>query len=116
MCRHVEIPGGGFAIVCGERKPRRCACGATSSKLCDYPLGDGAAGSKTCDAPICATCATHVEPDTDYCRVHAQLVRGAAERSAEAQAVKPALVAPKPLALVPVFGDPRWIKIKRGRR
>ena len=77
-CATMKIPGGGFAIVCGLPKPKRCVyCGRPSTKLCDYPL-EGQKKGKTCDRPMCDKCATHVEPDTDYCWPHAQKVKAAA--------------------------------------
>lgn len=79
------MPGGGTAIVCGPRSGRikRCVhCGGVSSKLCDGPRADNS--KRTCDRPLCTRCATHVEPNLDFCRAH----RGAAETAA-AQAVLP---------------------------
>ncbi len=63
------------AIVCSRTTRKSCKyCGKAANKLCDYPLR-GAKAGKTCDVPMCPTCATHVPPDTDYCRAHAELVK-----------------------------------------
>ena len=106
MCRHVELPGGGFAIVCGRgTRQKRCThCGRPSDKLCDFPLSGKLAG-KTCDRPICQKCAMHVDPDLDYCRPHAEMIERDGMPAAEKQAAMPK----------PVFGDPGWIKAKGGR-
>lgn len=105
-CDHVDLPGGGHAIICGRRAPvKRCVhCGRPSSRLCDYPL-TGAKAGKTCDRPICAGCTTHIPPDTDYCRTHAELIEREGKTLAEVQAEMPR----------PVFGDPGWIKAKGGK-
>ena len=36
-CRTVNLPGGGYAIVCGrgERPKQCCICGRAGGKLCD---------------------------------------------------------------------------------
>ena len=67
-CEHVTLPSGGFAIVCGTRPRRRCACGRLAPLLCDWkaPTKTG-----TCDDPICARCATSPAPDKDLCPKHA---------------------------------------------
>ena len=74
-CRYVHLPGGGYAIVCGRgQHSKPCdICHRPGGKLCDYPLR-GAKQSKTCDRSLCAACAVHVEPDTDYCPSHARMV------------------------------------------
>lgn len=75
VCKTMNLPGGGFAIVCGLPKPKACIhCGKPSSKLCDFPLTGAKVGS-TCDRPLCIRCATHVDPDTDYCQQHARIVK-----------------------------------------
>jgi hypothetical protein len=63
----------GNMVICsrGSRKPCRY-CGRASSKLCDHKL-TGAKAGQTCDIPMCATCATHVEPDLDFCKPHAEI-------------------------------------------
>ena len=65
----------GKAIVCsrGGRRTAPCAyCGRPQDVLCDFPLTAARAG-QTCDKPMCKACATHVEPDEDYCRAHAKM-------------------------------------------
>jgi hypothetical protein len=73
-CKHIDLPGGGSAIVCSrETRMRRCSVCKRSTRdyrLCDYPI----AGERTCDRVLCAACAAHVEPDTDYCPDHAALL------------------------------------------
>lgn len=55
------------AIVCSRPRQKRCVyCGKPSDKLCDGEIG----GGKTCDKPMCGGCAFHVEPDSDYCKMH----------------------------------------------
>jgi hypothetical protein len=105
-CNHIDLPGGGFAIVCGRgSRQRLCThCGKPSDKLCDYPLR-GAKEGQTCSRPVCQKCATHVEPDTDFCRTHAEMIEREGRTPAEVQAAMPK----------PVFGDPGWIKAKSGR-
>jgi hypothetical protein len=79
-CRSVPFPGGGYAIVCGvcgvpKTRPRACSvCGRKTRdvKLCDFPVSAG----QTCDAVLCPGCASHREPDTDYCPLHAAAVGG----------------------------------------
>ena len=69
VCRTVDLPGGGRAIVCGPRQRRQCSvagCGAWSTAECDWPMGKG----RTCDAHLCARHAVHLEPDVDYCAHH----------------------------------------------
>lgn len=72
MCERVELPGGGFAIICGgrHRRPSTCIhCPRPSEVLCDHRNGDG----QTCDAPLCRTCALHVGKHRDYCKHHAKV-------------------------------------------
>jgi hypothetical protein len=64
----------GNMIICSRSSLGKCHyCGRPQQKLCDYPLSGEKAG-KTCDIPMCERCATHVPPDTDYCRVHAKMI------------------------------------------
>jgi len=65
----------GNAIICSRRSaPKRCEfCGRPGGKLCDYKL-TGAKEGKTCDRSLCAKCAVHVHPDTDYCPTHARML------------------------------------------
>lgn len=75
-CSVIRLPGGGTAIIKHSKRPTKpcavCARGR-GEKLCDFPLTGGKAG-KTCNRPLCDRCATHVEPDTDYCPTHARMV------------------------------------------
>lgn len=74
VCRRLDLPGGGFAIVCGPDRRRKCrACGAKADPiiLCDWKL-TGAKAGKTCDAPSCRSCATSVGDDKDLCPPHAR--------------------------------------------
>jgi len=70
----VDLPGGGYAIVCTRgRRPITCSvCGKRGDKLCDFPL-TGVKAGKTCDRGLCQKCAVHVEPDIDYCPAHARM-------------------------------------------
>jgi hypothetical protein len=61
----------GFICTPRERSKPCKYCGRPSSKLCDYPLR-GAKAGKTCDIPMCDRCATHIDPDSDYCKAHAE--------------------------------------------
>jgi hypothetical protein len=80
-CDRFQTPGGGYAIVCrgGRRpQPKPCkACGAPSTRLCDFPLKGKKAG-KTCSAPICDRCRTAFGDEIDYCPPHAKLAAAAA--------------------------------------
>lgn len=68
VCRTIPNEGG-FAIVCGPRRPRRrCACGNWATKECDFPAPRRK--SKTCDKPLCDRCAVRVGPDKDECPGH----------------------------------------------
>jgi RNA polymerase subunit RPABC4/transcription elongation factor Spt4 len=62
----------GFICMGGPRRKACVHCGRLSDKLCDFPLS-GAKAGQTCDRPICTHCATHIPPDTDYCRQHAEM-------------------------------------------
>jgi hypothetical protein len=54
-------------FMCTRGRSKPCAtCGRPSTKLCDFPLGNG----KTCDAAICDGCATGVGMGLDYCPKH----------------------------------------------
>ena len=69
-CNHVNLPDGGYAIVC-SRGGRSKVCSVCKrqtrdAKLCDFPVGPG----KTCDRVLCPACATHKDPDIDYCPEH----------------------------------------------
>lgn len=76
-CEFVDIPDGGRAVVCSDRKRVRCAyCQAWSTKLCDGPPREGSR-KKTCDRPLCPAHAVHVAgKDIDFCPEHAGLAGG----------------------------------------
>lgn len=74
----IPLPGGGF--ICGVRRPKEkpcSACGAPSTRLCDFPL-KGKLTGKTCSKPICDRCAAAFGDDVDYCPPHARLAAAAA--------------------------------------
>jgi hypothetical protein len=72
----VDLGNVGFAIVCGRGQRKLCSiCGRPGGKLCD-PAQGGKAG-QTCDRSLCARCAVHRAPDTDYCPAHARMIEGA---------------------------------------
>jgi hypothetical protein len=78
-CKVVNLGGGGVAIVrMGKERSRKCSvCGrlVRDPKLCDFPVGRARTGAvNTCDRALCATCARHVDPDTDYCPQHAAML------------------------------------------
>jgi hypothetical protein len=62
-----------FIRTSGQRMKPCKYCGAPGEKLCDYPLRGPKAG-QTCDAPMCAKCAYHVPPNSDYCRLHRKML------------------------------------------
>lgn len=71
-CARIKLPNGGSAIICGlPRSTKRCACGALSTLLCDFPVRrDGK--TRTCDQPICEAHATTVGNNVHYCQKHAK--------------------------------------------
>lgn len=70
-CEHVQLPGGGSAIVCSSRRRARCKeCGRPADLLCDWKVPGKRSG--TCDAPICGRCTTKPAADKDLCPTHAQ--------------------------------------------
>lgn len=77
-CERVELklPDGEVmrAIVCSRgRRRKKCACGATSTKLCDFPKGM----KSTCSAHLCDACTSSFGTNRDLCPAHAQAVRDA---------------------------------------
>ena len=72
-CKIVRLANGFTAIVkVAPERARKCSVCRRLAKefvLCDFPAG----GSKTCSAVLCKACATHKEPDTDYCPAHAAM-------------------------------------------
>lgn len=94
-CEVIRLPGGATAIVRRpKQRPRRCSVckmKVHNFVLCDFveraayselPAGvllhawnpttsELTHPAKTCDVALCRSCAVHVEPDTDYCPLHA---------------------------------------------
>lgn len=69
MCERIEIPGGGFAFICGGRgRHKFCECGRSAVALCDWKVPDRKSG--TCDAPICEKHRVTVAPGKDLCVFH----------------------------------------------
>jgi hypothetical protein len=68
-CRWYRLPNGTVVhLNVGRTRSKRCStCGEPADKLCDHVIAEG----KTCDAAICAHCALHREPDSDFCKEHA---------------------------------------------
>jgi hypothetical protein len=71
-CSKVNLPGGGYAIICGLPKPKVCHyCHKPSDVLCDYPITPRKGKPHTCDRPCCRSHAKNVGEDKDYCVTHA---------------------------------------------
>ena len=70
-CRHIALPNGASAIVCGSRlHHRQCSgCGKPADLLCDWKVKSRRSG--TCDKPICAACTYSPAPEKDLCPRHA---------------------------------------------
>jgi hypothetical protein len=69
-CKWVKLPDGNTAILTGNfPRPKDCACGKPSTRLCDWIIGRG----RTCDAPLCDACTSSPAKDKDLCKRHAQL-------------------------------------------
>jgi hypothetical protein len=68
-CTPVSLPGGGAAIVCNDRRRRRCKCGRPATLLCDWKVPTKKSG--TCDKPVCISCTFSPAPDKDLCAEHA---------------------------------------------
>lgn len=83
-CERVPMAGGGFAVVCARRSPRRkCkVCGERDATLlCDGPRASRARApllfatpapldERTCDLAMCSTCAYEAGPDRHLCPTH----------------------------------------------
>lgn len=69
MCERVQLPDGGFAIICGGHSRKRCKCGARATLECDWKMPRKRSG--ICDAGICTRCATSPAPGKDLCAAHA---------------------------------------------
>ena len=80
-CEHVQLPGGGSAIVCTSGRRLKCVgCGKPARLLCDWKTPGVRNG--TCDAPVCERCSTKPAPDKDLCPAHAEAYeRWSAERA-----------------------------------
>lgn len=69
-CSVVKMPGGGVAIVCSRgRRHKRCACGRTANRLCDWKVKGKRSG--TCDEPLCERCTHSPASEKDLCPTHA---------------------------------------------
>lgn len=69
MCENVELPDGGYAIICGGRaRPRYCKCGRPADLLCDWKVAGKKSG--TCDEPVCKRCAVEVAANKHLCKAH----------------------------------------------
>jgi hypothetical protein len=74
-CTDVKIPGGGSAIICqGGQRPKPCACGKPTTKLCDWKLGvaPGAKRIRRCSVGICDEHTFSPAKDKDFCPQHAR--------------------------------------------
>lgn len=67
-CYIERLKDGGIGFLCGSLGPHCEAdgCAASTSFLCDYPIGD----LKTCDLALCGSHAYEVAADTHYCPNH----------------------------------------------
>lgn len=70
ICSRTDAQGRSSLGVC--RECRR----VPATVLCDGPVQEGGvkqrgSGVRLCSKPLCAVCATHVPPNADYCRDHA---------------------------------------------
>lgn len=86
-CHAIMRDGAVVGFICerGRRsRSKPCACGRTSTKLCDGRVPGAAKGrTRRCDAPICDACATAIGEDLDHCRacVAREIARLAVTRS-----------------------------------
>lgn len=64
----IDMPDGTEieTFICGQLGPP-CACGAVSTVLCDFPIGEE---KRTCDAPCCERCAPTIGHDKNFCPAH----------------------------------------------
>ena len=67
-CEHVQLPGGGTAIVCSSGRAKRCACGRRATLECDWKVKERHSG--TCDAPLCSSCTMSPAEGKDLCPDH----------------------------------------------
>jgi hypothetical protein len=74
-CVHVELPGGGHAIVKLARRRDKCSvrdCDKPHIALCDHEIAPGV----TCDARLCDRHAYHMPGNRDFCPKHAPGAEG----------------------------------------
>jgi hypothetical protein len=66
-------------ILCSRSRRQTCKfChNGSVTKLCDFPVAKG----KTCDAGMCASCATNIAHEVDYCPTHRHQKPPAAQQS-----------------------------------
>lgn len=67
-CSMIRLADGTVCYV-KHSAPRRqkCRfCARWSTKLCDFPMGNG----KTCNAPCCSEHSVSVGEDRDFCEAH----------------------------------------------
>jgi len=75
-CEFIQLPGGGSAVICGQRpaKPKPCwECTRPHQFLCDGPSLAGKKGD--CNRPLCADHRTPAGAGVDYCSEHAAVLR-----------------------------------------
>lgn len=60
-------------FLCGALGPPCIECGAVSTVLCDFPIGEEA---RTCDRPLCERCAPTVGHDKNFCPDHMAMGAG----------------------------------------
>lgn len=71
-CQHIDLPGGGHAIICSDGRTPKCKfCGAKSTKQCDF--ADSSRLTGTCDAYMCNRCSMPIAHEKDYCPNHAKV-------------------------------------------
>jgi hypothetical protein len=71
-CYHVDLPGGGHAIITLAKQRRKiCACGNIAPNLCDAPVTRRGKPA-TCDKGVCPKCSTQDGEGHDYCLEHSQ--------------------------------------------
>jgi hypothetical protein len=81
-CQYKYDEHGNLLMVsCSRGSRRRCRCGRSAIKQCDYPL-TGARAGETCSAHLCEQCAfSGGPPNIDYCGAHARIAARLASRA-----------------------------------
>lgn len=81
-CKTIDVGGGGFAVICGLPRPKRCSvpgCSRDGTQLCDWklklPPGSRRKKVPTCDAPLCEQHTTKPAEGKDLCPPHAKAWR-----------------------------------------